>query len=105
MPDSTGHFLELATMIPVAGLAYTYGYATLDELLAWIIGWDLILEYMVAACLVAISWSAYGVNLVQNVLSPWGLKFPTALSQAPVDWSTQLHRFVATGTIVNLPAI
>jgi APA family basic amino acid/polyamine antiporter len=98
-------YAELAAMIPAAGSAYTYGYATLGELPAWIIGWDLILEYMVAACLVAIGWSAYCVNLVQNVLRPWGLRFPTALSQAPVDWSTQLHRFVATGTIVNLPAV
>jgi basic amino acid/polyamine antiporter, APA family len=98
-------YAELAAMIPVAGSAYTYGYATLGELPAWIIGWDLLLEYMVAACLVAIGWSAYGVNLVQHVLRPWGLRFPAALSQAPVDWSPLLHRFVATGAIVNLPAV
>ena len=55
-------------MIPVAGSAYTYGYATLGELVAWIIGWDLILEYMVGACLVSIGWSAYLVNLVNHLL-------------------------------------
>jgi APA family basic amino acid/polyamine antiporter len=98
-------YAELAAMIPAAGSAYTYAYATLGELAAWIIGWDLLLEYMVAACLVAIGWSAYGVNLVQHLLRPWGLRFPLALSQAPVDWISQPHRFVATGALVNLPAV
>jgi APA family basic amino acid/polyamine antiporter len=98
-------YAELAAMIPVAGSAYTYGYATLGELPAWIIGWDLLLEYMVAACLVAIGWSAYSINLVQQVLRPWGLQFPVVLAQGPVDWSPPLHRFVATGALVNLPAV
>jgi APA family basic amino acid/polyamine antiporter len=98
-------YAELAAMIPVAGSAYTYTYATLGELLAWIIGWDLILEYMVAACLVSIGWSAYFVNLVNNVLRPWEIVLPVAISSAPIDWSHQLHRFVATGAVVNLPAV
>src|SRR5512135_17809 len=58
-------YAELAAMIPVAGSAYTYGYATLGEIFAWIIGWDLILEYMVAAILVSTGWSAYFVNMLQ----------------------------------------
>jgi APA family basic amino acid/polyamine antiporter len=98
-------YAELAAMIPVAGSAYTYTYATLGELLAWIIGWDLLLEYMVAACLVSIGWSAYFVNLVNTVLRPWGMGFPTVISSAPVDWSSQFHQFVATGAVVNLPAV
>ena len=92
-------------MIPVAGSAYTYGYATLGELPGWIIGWDLILEYMVAACLVSIGWSAYFANLFNNLLRPWGVALPAAAVNAPVDWSDQLHRFVATGAVVNVPAI
>jgi basic amino acid/polyamine antiporter, APA family len=98
-------YAELAAMIPIAGSAYTYGYATLGELPGWIIGWDLILEYMVAACLVSIGWSAYFVNLLNNLLRPWGIALPPSLVNAPLDWSDQLHRFTTTGAIINLPAI
>ena len=98
-------YAELAAMIPVAGSAYTYGYATLGELPAWIIGWDLLLEYMVAACLVSIGWSAYFVNLFNNLLRPWGVALPVTLTNAPIDWSDQLHRFVPTGALINIPAI
>ena len=98
-------YAELAAMIPVAGSAYTYGYATLGELPAWIVGWDLILEYMVAACLVSIGWSAYFVNLLNNVLRPWGLALPPALINAPIDWSDTARKFVKTGAVINLPAI
>jgi basic amino acid/polyamine antiporter, APA family len=98
-------YAELAAMIPIAGSAYTYGYATLGELPGWIIGWDLILEYMVAACLVSIGWSAYFVNLFNNLLRPWGIALPVALTNAPLDWSDQFHRFTTTGAIINLPAI
>ncbi len=98
-------YAELAAMIPVAGSAYTYGYATLGELPAWIIGWDLLLEYMVAACLVSIGWSAYLVNLLNNILRPWGAQLPAALVNAPLDWSDTAHRFVTTGAVINIPAI
>ncbi|MHB8054971.1 MAG: amino acid permease [Candidatus Aminicenantales bacterium] len=98
-------YSELASMIPVAGSAYTYGYATLGELPAWIIGWDLLLEYMVAACLVSIGWSAYLVNLLNNLLRGWGLALPPALVNAPVEWNAGLHKFVATGAVINVPAI
>ncbi len=98
-------YAELAAMIPVSGSAYTYGYATLGELPAWIIGWDLILEYMVGACLVSIGWSAYFVNLFDNMLRPWGLALPRSLTSAPLDWSDATHRFVTTGSWINLPAV
>jgi len=89
-------YAELAAMIPVAGSAYTYSYATLGELVAWVIGWDLILEYMVGASLVSIGWSAYLVNLLDNLLRPFGLTLPRALVASP--WADQPG-------IVNLPAI
>ncbi len=99
-------YAELAAMIPVAGSAYTYGYATLGELPAWIIGWDLILEYMVAACLVSIGWSAYAVNLANNVLGAIGMPaLPAVLTNAPFDWDPAAEAFVRTGALVNLPAI
>jgi APA family basic amino acid/polyamine antiporter len=98
-------YAELAAMIPISGSAYTYGYATLGELPAWIIGWDLTLEYMVAACLVAIGWSAYFVNLVDNTLRPWGIELPRSITSAPFDWNDVSHRFVATGAWINLPAV
>lgn len=98
-------YAELAAMIPVAGSAYTYGYATLGEVFAWIIGWDLILEYIVAAWLVSIGWSAYFSNLVNALLSRWDLQIPSALASAPLVWDASAHEFRATGAIINLPAV
>jgi APA family basic amino acid/polyamine antiporter len=89
-------YAELAAMIPVAGSAYTYGYATLGEIFAWIIGWDLILEYMVGASLVSIGWSGYFVNFINHTLEPFGMRFPAALSNSP--WAGQPG-------IINLPAM
>src|SRR3954464_14981351 len=66
-------YAELASMIPVSGSAYTYSYATMGELIAWIIGWDLILEYAVGNMAVAVSWSGYFVQLCDSL---FGLKFP-----------------------------
>src|SRR6058998_1981089 len=66
-------YAELASMIPVSGSAYTYSYATLGEIVAWIIGWDLILEYAVGNMAVAVGWSGYFVRLCGSLL---GLKFP-----------------------------
>src|SRR4029453_9606784 len=66
-------FAELAAMIPVSGSAYTYSYATLGEIIAWIIGWDLILEYAVGNMAVAVGWSGYFVRLCGSL---FGLKFP-----------------------------
>jgi APA family basic amino acid/polyamine antiporter len=72
-------YAEFASMIPIAGSAYTYAYATLGELVAWMIGWDLILEYAVGSMTVAIGWSGYMQNLLRGV----GITMPTALSAAP----------------------
>src|SRR5262245_15398000 len=72
-------YSEFASTVPVAGSAYTYGYATLGEFIAWIIGWDLILEYALGAATVAVGWSGYLVS----ILSDFGIQFPAALSAAP----------------------
>ena len=72
-------YAEFASMIPVAGSAYTYAYATLGELVAWMIGWDLILEYAVGSMTVAIGWSGYMQNLLRGI----GIELPTALAAAP----------------------
>ena len=73
-------YAELASMIPVSGSAYTYSYATLGELIAWIIGWDLILEYAVGNMAVAVGWSGYFIRLCGSAHIPWlfpdGIKFP-----------------------------
>src|SRR5262245_5215081 len=72
-------YAEFASMIPVAGSAYTYAYATLGELVAWMIGWDLILEYAVGSMTVAIGWSGY----MQRLLAGVGIELPAALATAP----------------------
>jgi len=89
-------YAELAAMIPVAGSAYTYGYATLGEIIAWIIGWDLVLEYMVGASLVAIGWSAYLVNLINHLLDPFGWRLAAVWCNAP--WGE-------TPGYLNVPAL
>src|SRR2546425_7957083 len=71
-------YAEFASLVPMAGSAYTYGYATLGELIAWIIGWDLVLEYALGAVTVAIGWSGYVVSFLHDV----GLDVPCALSGA-----------------------
>jgi len=72
-------YSEFASLIPIAGSAYTYGYATLGEIFAWIIGWDLILEYAFGAATVASGWSGYVVSLLQD----WGIHIPPALTATP----------------------
>ncbi|HVT39154.1 MAG TPA: amino acid permease, partial [Gemmatimonadaceae bacterium] len=74
-------YAEFASMIPIAGSAYTYGYATLGEFFAWIIGWDLILEYLFAASTVSVGWSGYFRELVGQL----GLHIPARYSLAPLD--------------------
>lgn len=69
-------YTELASMIPVAGSAYTYSYATLGEFFAWVIGWDLILEYAVGAVAVSIGWSGYFYNLTKSIGMPWSITHP-----------------------------
>ena len=73
-------YAEMASMIPVAGSAYTYSYATMGELVAWIIGWDLILEYLVGAATVSVGWSGYVVSFMHNVV---GIALPRAWTNPP----------------------
>ncbi len=94
-------YAEFASMVPVAGSAYTYAYATLGELLAWIIGWDLILEYAVGSATVAHGWSHY----FQDFIGILGVKLPHAFSTAPFDYDPHLGHFVSTGTVLDLPAL
>src|SRR5882757_4534816 len=125
-------YSEFASLVPMAGSAYTYGYATLGELFAWIIGWDLILEYAVGAITVAVGWSGYVVSFLHD----FGIDIPPTLAQArgtemvqisatlaaaiksKTGWvvlSTVLDQFKAIGTdpstlphvtaIFNLPAV
>jgi basic amino acid/polyamine antiporter, APA family len=117
-------YAELASMIPVSGSAYTYSYATLGEIIAWVIGWDLILEYAVGNMAVAVGWSGYFVQLCGSVHIPWlcpsGIKFPlwlvsdyrTASSllstggEALNNYSSTTLPVVAGHQIaVNLPAV
>jgi APA family basic amino acid/polyamine antiporter len=79
-------YAEFAAMIPIAGSAYTYGYATLGELVAWIIGWDLILEYLFGAATVAVGWSGYFAAFVAELGQKFGFAgLPPAYTQAPFD--------------------
>src|SRR5437762_2016779 len=94
-------YAEFASMAPVAGSAYTYAYATLGELLAWIIGWDLIIEYAVTAGAVAHGASAY----FQDLISIFKIKLPDALTDAPFDYNAALGRLVGTGKFFDLPAM
>jgi len=93
-------YAEFASMVPVAGSAYAYAYATLGELLAWIIGWDLVLEYAVASSTVAHGWAHYFVAL----MGLFGVHFPPALIASPFDYDPAAGAWVATGAWLNLPA-
>jgi APA family basic amino acid/polyamine antiporter len=100
-------YAEFASMAPVAGSAYTYAYTTMGELFAWIIGWDLVLEYAVGASTVANGWSGY----FQKVLKGVGLHFPESLGKAPLEWNHSAawgdpaNWVTLTGSYVNLPAV
>jgi basic amino acid/polyamine antiporter, APA family len=116
-------YAELAAMIPVSGSAYTYSYATMGEIVAWIIGWDLILEYAVGNMAVAVGWSGYFVRLCGSAHIPWlfpdGIKFPLWLVNNPRTASdivasggdalknyssTELPLIAGIPIAVNLPA-
>jgi basic amino acid/polyamine antiporter, APA family len=94
-------YAEFASMIPIAGSAYTYAYATLGEFIAWIIGWDLILEYLFGAATVAVGWSGYVVSFFKD----FGVTIPAALSNAPFSYDTATGVWSATGAFINFPAI
>ncbi|MFL5610862.1 MAG: amino acid permease, partial [Gemmatimonadaceae bacterium] len=93
-------YAELASMIPVAGSAYTYAYATMGELVAWIIGWDLILEYSLSSSTVAVGWSAYAITLLGEI----GIDFPARLIGSPGS-QVQLANGTAVTALFNLPAV
>ncbi len=92
-------YAEFASLIPVSGSAYTYGYATMGEFVAWIIGWDLILEYLFGSATVAVGWSGY----VTSFLADFGIIIPRALSQSPFEFNAS--GWHASGAIINFPAI
>src|SRR5213078_1093914 len=105
-------YAEMASAVPVAGSAYTYSYATMGEIVAWIIGWDLVLEYAAGAATVGVGWSGHFVSLLSN----FGLVIPTHLAASPTQWCTalQVQQAVAgclhkginfTGAWINLPAV
>lgn len=94
-------YAEYASMIPVAGSAYTYTYATLGEFMAWIIGWDLVLEYALASATVAVSWSSYAVKL----LNQFHIFLPPELTASPFDPVKLADGSTQAGGIINLPAV
>jgi len=93
-------YAEFASMIPIAGSAYTYAYATMGEFFAWVIGWDLVLEYLFGASTVAVGWSGYVVSFFKD----WGVHLPAALAQSPLIYeaASGWHR---TGAVINFPAV
>jgi APA family basic amino acid/polyamine antiporter len=105
-------YAEFSAMIPIAGSAYTYGYATLGELIAWIIGWDLILEYLFAASTVAVGWSGYVVSFLKDL----GIVIPPQYTSAPYThttppgaglniWRLFTEGWSSTGAVLNVPAM
>jgi basic amino acid/polyamine antiporter, APA family len=94
-------YAEFASMIPVSGSAYSYSYATLGEVVAWFIGWNLILEYLFAAATVAVGWSGYVVSLCEQL----GIHLPDALTNAPLTKGSGHFEIVRTGALLNLPAV
>jgi len=93
-------YAEFASMIPVAGSAYTYSYATMGEFVAWIIGWDLVLEYALGAATVSISWSRYLVKF----LGYYDIHLPAQVTMSPFEHATLLDGTVVSG-MFNLPAV
>ena len=92
-------YAEFATLIPMSGSSYSYAYATLGELVAWFIGWNMVLEYGVSASAVAVSWTGYFVSLLDHL----GIHLPTILTNAPLAYTN--GHLVATGALFNLPAV
>ena len=92
-------YAEFSSMFPVAGSAYSYSYATMGEFIAWILGWDLILEYLFGAATVSVGWSEYVVSF----LAYYGINIPAAITSAPIDFVG--GEWVLTGAIINFPAV
>ncbi|HXJ02510.1 MAG TPA: amino acid permease, partial [Micropepsaceae bacterium] len=93
-------YAEFASLIPESGSSYTYAYATMGRFMAWFIGWNMVLEYLVSASTVAVGWSGYFLSLLQN----FGIGFPAAFANAPLEGMSfgDLH---LTGAFINLPAV
>ncbi len=94
-------YAEMASTVPIAGSAYTYAYATMGELVAWIVGWDLLFEYALGAATVAIGWSGYVVSFLNDL----GIVVPPAYAGAPLAYDAAHEAWRTTGTIVNVPAM
>jgi APA family basic amino acid/polyamine antiporter len=94
-------YAEMASSVPIAGSAYTYAYATMGELVAWIIGWDLILEYALGATTVAIGWSGYVVSFLKDI----GVALPPAFADSPFSYDAADRTWHATGALLNVPAM
>jgi basic amino acid/polyamine antiporter, APA family len=92
-------YAEMASTVPIAGSAYTYAYATMGELIAWMIGWDLVLEYALGATAVAIGWSGYVVSFLKDL----GVTVPAAYAGSPLSFDAGAWH--ATGALINLPAM
>ncbi len=93
-------YAELASTVPVAGSAYTYAYATMGEFIAWMIGWDLILEYALGSTTVAIGWSGYVASFLNDI----GLRIPSSYASAPFAFDPASGLWTHTGAIFNFPA-
>ena len=94
-------YAEMASMVPVAGSAYTYAYATMGEFVAWIIGWDLILEYALGAITVAIGWSGYVVSFLKG----FGIIVPAEFAGSPLAYDAIDRVWSTTGALLNVPAM
>ncbi|HPT30342.1 MAG TPA: amino acid permease [Prolixibacteraceae bacterium] len=92
-------YTEFAAMIPIAGSAYSYAYLTIGEAIAWFIGWNLVLEYIFGASLVAVGWSGYVVSFLKD----FGILIPPELSSAPLTFKD--GHWIQTGALLNFPAV
>ena len=94
-------YAEMSSTVPISGSAYTYAYATLGQLIAWIIGWDLLLEYALGATTVAIGWSGYVVSFLKD----FGITVPEAYASSPFEFDPALDTWHRTAALINLPAM
>jgi basic amino acid/polyamine antiporter, APA family len=94
-------YAEMASTVPISGSAYTYAYATLGEFIAWIIGWDLILEYALGAVTVSIGWSGYVVSFLKD----FGIVVPSAFAGSPFAYDAAARVWHTTGALINVPAM
>src|SRR5262249_21981982 len=92
---------EMSSAVPIAGSAYTYAYATIGEFIAWIIGWDLILEYALGATTVAIGWSGYVVSFLRDL----EIAVPDRFTDSPFAYDAAARTWSVTGALLNVPAM